>query len=124
MKTKEDLLNRFAKFETKEIIVKAWDNMPVKIKKLSISEYNQTQAMMMNDATPEDLKNGKMAIAMGKMLDSQLLAVSYALVEPKMSFAELGSLDTDGQAGISEIYSALEEWDKPKKSKAESFSSN
>lgn len=111
--TKKELLEKF-KPETKEIEVKAW-GANVSIKKLTIKEANDVQSMLMNNATTEELQTGKLEISVGKLQQSQWLAVSYALVEPKLTIDEISGLSTDGQLGIAEIYEALQAWDKPKK---------
>ncbi len=109
----KDIQERFSK-ETKEIEVKSWGGT-VKIRKLTIRENDEVQAMFMNDATTEELSNGNLEISISKLQASQRLAVSMALVEPKLSVKQLEDLPTDAAEGIAEIYEQLQEWDKPKK---------
>ncbi|MDD5406013.1 MAG: hypothetical protein PHE73_03605 [Sulfurovaceae bacterium] len=121
--TKEELFALYPA-ETKEMQVKAWQNMSVKIKKLTIKQDDEVQAMLMNNASANDLKDGKLEVSVSLLQKSQWLAVSYALVEPRLTVDEISSLPTDAFAGVSEIYDALQEWGKPKKSRGESSSSN
>lgn len=121
--TKEELFALYPT-ETKEIQVKAWQNKSVKIKKLTIKQDDEVKAMLMNNASADDLADGKFEVSVSLLQKSQWLAVSYALVEPKLTVDEISGLPTDALAGISEVYEALQEWAKPKKSKGESSSSN
>ncbi len=120
--TKEELFGRF-KAETKEVAVKAWDNDKVTIRKLTIREASEVKSLLMNNATSEQLSSGKLEISVGLLEHSQYLAVSYALVTPKLTIEEIESLPTDALTGISEIHDAINEWDVPKKSKGASSSS-
>jgi len=117
--TKEELLKKFNTSKTKEIYVKAW-GAKVTIKKLTIAEEDKVQSSLLQDATPEELKDGKIKVKISNAQESNLLRVSYALVKPKMKPAELGALSVEAQKGIDEIIKALDEWDKPKKQKAKS----
>lgn len=110
---KNDLLNKF-KTKTKEIEVKAWD-MTVEIRELTVSESSAVQAVMLNDSTSDDLSNGTVNISIGKFEESKIKAVSLSLINPKLSEAELSSMGSSASEGITEIYEAISEFNKPKK---------
>ena len=113
--TLNDLKEKFDT-STKEVEVKAWGGT-VTIKKLTIEESNRVQAMLLSDATPEELDNGEINVKISKAQEANILRVSLALVKPKMKPQELGSLSPEAMDGVNEIIAALDEWDKPKKSK-------
>lgn len=112
--TKQELFALYPA-ETKEIQVKAWNNNKVKIKKLTIKQDDEVQSMLMNNASVGDLQGGKLEVSVGLLQKSQWLAVSYALIEPKLTVDELSGLPIDAQAGVGEIHEALQAWSKPKK---------
>jgi len=113
--TLDDLKSKFGTTETKEIEVKAWGGTVV-IRKLTIAETNKINDLILSDATPEELENGKMKVKVSKANEANILKVSFALVQPKMKPKELESLSPEAMDGINEIIEALEAWDKPKKS--------
>ena len=113
MITLKELKERYPA-ETKEVKVEAWGGS-VKIRKLTIDEHSSVEAVIMNNATQEELSEGKLEVSVSKLQESQMLAVSLALVSPKMSMQQLGELPSDAITGVTEIYLALKNWDKPKK---------
>jgi len=125
MITKEELLNKF-KTEEKIINVKAWD-ADVKIRRLTIKESDEAESMMLGSVdllSAQEIKNGKMTLNADSFSRSQLLTVSCALVEPKMTIDELNGMSgAEARAGVLEIYLAAQDWDKPKKSEDEKPSS-
>lgn len=112
--TKKDFMNKF-KTKTKEITVKAWDNEPVEIRELTVSEANDVQSMMLKDTDTDVLSKGKVEVSISAIESSKIRAVSYALVNPKLSEEELSGLGNAARDGINEIYEALTELNKPGK---------
>lgn len=117
MITKAGLKKKFTS-DTMTIEVKAWGG-EVEIRKLTIAANNEAQAVLLKDRLASEMQDGKVEISIGQAQASAVIAVSHALVNPKMSIEELSSLDSDGMEGVTEIKRALDEWDKPKKSKVE-----
>lgn len=124
MITKEDLFRKF-KNEEKTLHVEAWE-ADVKIRRLTIKEADEVSALMLGELTNEkfaNIQNNEMILSADSFSQSQYLTVSHALVDPKMTSEELGALAGNfAKAGVLEIYSAIQEWDKPKKSKDEKTS--
>lgn len=110
---KNALLEKF-KRNQKKIKVKAWGEEVV-IQQLSVKEKSEVESFILGDATPEELRNGTFKIGMAAAIESRILAVSYALVEPKMSVEDLNSLDASASEGLGEIYQAIEDFNTPKK---------
>jgi len=104
----------FDKFknETKKIKI---DGEEVTIRRLTNKEANEVQEILLSDASSKEIENGEVKVSVGKLREVQLLAVSYALVEPKMSRDDLESLPEGSFDLISKIYEAVQNWDKPKK---------
>lgn len=119
--TKEALGQQF-KSETKTVEVKAW-NGEVEIKKLTIAEKQESDAVLMKDVAIDDIKDGKIEVSVNKTQLSAVIAVSHALVSPRYKVQELLDLPSEAMEGIAEIKLALDEWDTPKKSKAKNSSS-
>ena len=113
MLNKEMLLGKFER-KQKTIKVKAWGGEVV-IQQLSIKEKSEIEAMIYGNATPEELREGTFKIDMNALVASRIKAVSYALVEPKLSIEDLESLTGEAGEGINEVHSALEELNTPKK---------
>jgi len=111
--TKAELLGKFGKQDT-VIRVEAWDT-DVTINQLSISQGIQVQAELFKGQSIADMGNGKVNVSIDAVSKSTILAVSLALVEPKLSVKELSDMGQDGLAGINEIKEKLDNWDKPKK---------
>jgi len=112
--SKKDLLSKF-KTKTKEITVKAWDDEIVEIRELTVSESNDIQALMLKDSTSQDLADGKVNVSIGKFEEAKTRAVSMALVNPKLSEAEINSMGSGAKDGINEIYEAIGAINEPKK---------
>lgn len=112
--TKKELFEKF-KPKTKEIEVKSWDGMKVEIRELSVSEVNDIQASMLEGATLDEISNGKVNISIGKLEEAKTVAVSKALVKPKLTVVEINELGATAKDGISEIYDAIKEMEQPKK---------
>jgi hypothetical protein len=100
------------KTEEKEIVI---NGESLVIRKLTNKERNEINSLMLKDTNAKALEKGEIQISVGRMAEVQLLAVSYALVKPKMTKKQLEELSSDSQEVISEIYAELEAWDKPKK---------
>ncbi len=113
MLTRDDLKKRYAGV-TKEVEVKSWGGS-VEIRKLTVMESNEVQGMLMNNATPGEVKDNKIEITVALFNESNMMAVSLALVNPKMSIKEMKELTSDALEGITEIKLALDSWSTPKK---------
>ncbi|MFT7880713.1 MAG: hypothetical protein ABXS91_10005 [Sulfurimonas sp.] len=122
MITKSGLRKEFGT-RTKKIEVKAWGG-EVEIKRLSIAENNEAQSVLLKDMAVSDVQGGQVEVSIGQSQASAVISVAYALVNPRMTAEELGSLDSDGMEGVTEIKTALDEWDTPKKSQEESSDSD
>ena len=112
--TKKDLLAQFTQ-ETKTITIKAWDNAEVKIRKLTIKEQAEVNALIYGDLTLDEAQEGTAHIDLLAVQESQILSASYALVEPSLTVDEIKNLPSDALEGISEIQEALTNWSEPKK---------
>ena len=113
MLDKSALLDKFKRNE-KTLKVKAWGGEVV-IQQLSIKEKSEIESMIYGNATPEQLRDGTYKIDMNALISSRLKAVSYCLVEPKLSVDDLETLTGDASEGINEVYKAIEEFNAPKK---------
>lgn len=110
---KSELLNKF-KTKTKEVEVKSW-GMNVEIRELTVAESSEVQSLMLKDSTADELSSGTVNISMGKFEESKIKAVSLSLVNPKLSEGELSGMGSAASEGITEIYDAIGEFNKPKK---------
>lgn len=122
MITKADLKKKYTS-QTKTIEVKSWGG-EVEIRKLTIAENNEAQAVLLKDKLASEMANGRVEVSIGQAQASAVIAVAYALVNPKMTVEELSGLDSEGMEGVTEIKKALDEWDTPKKSKGANSPSN
>jgi hypothetical protein len=104
----------FDKYRTEEKEI-TLDGETLIIRKLTNKERNEINSLMLKDTNAKALEKGEIQISIGRMAEVQLLAVSYALVKPKMTKKQLEELSSDSQEIITKIYEELEAWDKPKK---------
>jgi len=112
MLDKNSLLDKFTS-QTKVILIDSVDD-EVKIKKLTIAQRQEVNDILFGDA--------KMAKA-GKSIDVGItnynkaakLAVSYGLVEPKLSLRDIEKLDDSANDFINEVFNAIQDFDEPKK---------
>ena len=106
-------LDKF-KTKTKKVFIKEWGE-EVEIKQLSLGEKNEVDYLMLK-GKEQDLsqKDGKIKveIELDKFNESVFLAVSYALVNPKMSLEDVKALNADAMAGILEVKAHLDDWEK------------
>lgn len=111
---KTEFLAKFGQ-KTKTITVEAWDNMEVEIKQLSVGEGMKVQATLFKGQSLKDMGSGNVNVDLEALSKSTIQAVSYAMVEPKLTIKDLESMGNDGLVGINEVKAKLDEWDKPKK---------
>lgn len=97
--------------QEKTITVKAWGG-DVRIRQLTIGERSEVMGMMMAGDTK--VVGDKIQANAGQYAKSRILAASFALVEPAISYEDLSSLHGAMEA-VDEIYEALNEFDTPKK---------
>lgn len=105
----DDIKSNFALNE-RVVKIKAWSG-EVKLRDLNTAEYNQILSVAGVSASDDKLKN---ELDIAKLVKSQMLCASLALVEPKLSLKEIESLNKEAFAGISEIYSLVMEGAKKK----------
>jgi hypothetical protein len=92
-----------------------WDDEVVEIRELTVAESNEVQALMLNDSTSQDLADGTINVSIGKFEEAKTKAVSMALVNPKLSEADINGMSSCAKDGISEIYEAIGAINEPKK---------
>lgn len=114
--SRENIIGKY-KAESKTVNVKAWGG-DVVIRKLRVAEANAVQAVMLKDMELTDVKDSKVEVSIGRANEAAILAVSFALVEPKLTVKDLNELPADAMEGVTQIKDALDNWDKPKKSTA------
>ena len=114
MITKKDLLAQFTQ-ATETFTVEAWNNAQVQLRKLTIKEQADINAILFGDITTANVEELSTSISLSAMQDAQILTAHYALVEPKMSVNDINNLPIEALAGIAEIHEALSEWSNPKK---------
>lgn len=114
---KDQILQK-SNIETTSFHVKAW-GVDITIKKLTIKERNEVDAVMYGNSSIEDMKHEKLSITPDLFYKVSVKAVSYSVVEEDgsqmFSEDELYSMSDTSRDAISEIYTALEGFDKPKK---------
>ena len=120
--TKQNLLNKFTN-QTKTFRVESWDT-DVTIKQLSIIQNIQLQAALFKGQSQENMRAGTLQVDMELMQKTNIHAVSLALVEPALSVKEIESMGADFLVGVNEVKAKIDNWDEPKKSEEENFSSN
>lgn len=114
MTNKKALLDLF-KNQTKTITVKAWNNMEVGIRELSVSEANDIQSEMLKDSTLDEISKGQINIDIKKMEILKIKKVAIATVDKDITEAFLNSLPESAKEGISELYEAIQATEEPKK---------
>lgn len=97
--------------QEKTITVKAWGG-DVRIRQLTIGERSEVMAMMMSG--DGKVVRDKIRANAGQYAKSRILAASFALVEPAISYDDLSALSGSMDA-VNEINEALNEFDTPKK---------
>jgi len=107
-------MNIFDKYKTETKTIEI-DGKKLTIRKLTNKEANEVQEVMLSDASTKELQNGEVKISVGKLRKVQMMTVSYALVEPKMSIEDLENLSEDSFELIQKIYEKVQDFDKPKK---------
>ena len=97
--------------QEKTVTIKAWGG-DVRIRQLTIGERAEVMGMMMAGDTK--VIGDKVQANAGQYAKSRMLAASFALVEPQISYDELSGL-AGAMEAVDEIYEALNEFDAPKK---------
>lgn len=105
--------NVFGQFKPAErtIKVKALGDKEVTIKNLTVAESNQITGVLTKDAEI-DLKTGGFRSLPVPFQNSKLLAISLAMVDPKMSVEELEALSQTADDALTEIYEAIRDGEK------------
>lgn len=100
-------MNVFDRFVTDErtIAVEALDGAEVTIRELTVAERKRVDAELMKDAIVGE--KGQLRPKPSSYQNSQILAVSLGLVEPKMSIQKLEKLSAGAVDAIAEIYEAI-----------------
>jgi len=102
----------FAESGTRHIEVKALNNAKVEIKtSLTVEQEQNIKATCFRN---QETVGGRIVPNESDLSVSKTLAVSYLLVEPKMSLAELGKLNGATEA-IVEIYDSYQKYKADKK---------
>lgn len=105
-KKNDNPFNIFKDAGTRHIEVKALDGAKVEIKNaLTVEQTNQVKATCYRN---QEIVGTTAVPNQSDFMMSKIQAVSYLLVEPKMSMTELGKLEGADDA-IAEIYDAYEE---------------
>jgi len=99
--------NPFDRFTTQErtIKVEALDNEEVTIRHLTVAERKRVDEVLGKDSTRND--KGRIVFDTTSFVNSQLLAVSLGLVQPKMKIPELEKLSSQAVDAIGEIHEAV-----------------
>lgn len=97
--------------QEKTVTIKAWGG-DVRIRQLTIGERAEVMGMMMSG--DGKVVGKKIHTNAGQYAKSRILAASFALVEPSISYDELSALP-DAMDAVNEINEALNEFDAPKK---------
>lgn len=112
MLDKKTLFQQFGKAD-RIIHVEAWD-ADVKIRDFSVEERKKIISEMIKSPISKD---GDTQINYADALEAKLLAVSMALVEPKLTVNDLRQLSEKAMDGINEIYDAIEGKDEESEKK-------
>lgn len=116
MLKKEQLIQIYEP-QSKVVYIKAVKE-EVRIRKLTLAQRARVQEAMFGDKAVT--KTGDVPVEINGFAQGSKLAVSFALLEPEMSVRDLDALGDNAVDFINEIYSELEEFDRPKKSQGES----
>lgn len=115
MLNKDDLKAKFA-LQTKTLHVKCVDD-EVRIRKLTISQRAKVDEIMFADT---QVQGEEIKVEINRYRKASKLAVCFALIEPELSLRDIDELGEDSVRFVDEVYSALVEFDVPKKSQGES----
>jgi len=113
MLDKKEFLNKYEP-QTKVIALECMDGAEVKIKKLSVSQRQEVNDVMFGDAKFAS-GSKKMEVEVTRYNKASKLGVAYGLIEPRLSVSELDKLSEDVTEFINEVFSAIQEFDVPKK---------
>lgn len=100
------MANAFDKFkgsETKHVI-KAMDGFEVTLRQLSLKEASKIANSMIKSVS----KDGIPEMDIEKAGQVKLMKISAALVDPKMTVAQLEALSTDAREALDEIYAIVD----------------
>lgn len=111
MLNKDALLDKFTS-QTKVVLIDSVDD-EVKIKKLTIAQRQEVNDVLFGDEKIG--KAGKVDVGITNYNKAAKLAVSYGLVEPKLSIRDIEKLDDSANDFINEVFNAIQEFDEPKK---------
>lgn len=112
MLDKTSLIEKFSS-QTKSVAIESIGD-EVKIKKLTIAQRQEVNETLFGTSTIQ--KAGKQIdIEVARYNKAAKLAVSYGLVEPKLSLRDIEKLDEDAEQFINEVFNAIQEFDEPKK---------
>lgn len=112
MLDKDALLEKFTS-QTKTVHIEAVGD-EVKIKKLTIAQRQEVNDILFGNAVIQ--KTGKnVEVGITNYNKAAKVAVSYGLVEPKLTLRDIEKLDDTAADFINEVFNALQEFDEPKK---------
>lgn len=112
MLDKESLLDKFTS-QTKTVMIESVSD-EVKIKKLTIAQRSEVNEVLFGEAKIQ--KAGKnIEVGVTNYNKAAKIAVSYGLIEPKLTLREIEKLDDTAEGFINEVFNALQEFDEPKK---------
>ena len=112
MLDKESLVEKFA-LQTKTVTIESAGG-DVKIKKLTIAQRQEVNDLLFGEAKVAQANKG-VEVEVTRYNKAAKLAVSYGLVEPKLSIREIEKLSEDANDFIMEVFNAIQEFDEPKK---------
>lgn len=86
----------------------------VKIQKLTIAQRQEVNDLLFGESKMQ--KAGKaMEVEVTRYQKASKLAVSYGLVDPKLTTREIEKLSEDAADFVDEVFNAIQEFDVPKK---------
>lgn len=112
MLDRDSILEKFS-LQTKVVTLDSVKE-EVKVRKLTIAQRQEVNDLLFGDS--KIAQSGKnVEIELARYNKAAKLAVSYGLVEPKLSMRELDKLSEDANDFIQEVFNAIQEFDEPKK---------
>lgn len=112
MLDKETIIDKFA-LQTKTISLESIEG-EVKIKKLTVAQRQEVNDILFGDAKVVGASRS-VEVEVARYNKAAKLAVSYGLVEPKLSMRDIEKLSEDANEFIMEVFNAIQEFDEPKK---------
>lgn len=110
--SKETLLSNF-ELQTKEVELDSICET-VKIKKLTIAQREEVNEILFGESKMQS-SSKRVEIEISRYNKASKLAVSYGLVEPKLSLNDINKLSDSASEFISEVFNAIQDFDEPKK---------